>query len=144
MPLSTGVSAKDALMTAVIAMLNVAGFTAVCPGGVFDRVPQGTAAPYTRVVTREVSSPYSTFGALNFQCEIRLHIYSQYAGTKELDAITAEGAALLHHQTYDVSAKGWQIGQIDYVEANEQPDVLIGDVQTAHRVAIFQATMVQA
>ena len=143
MPVSTGVSAKDAVMTAVIAMLNVASFLLVCPAGASDRVLQGTAFPYARVETRELSN-LSTFGALNFLVEIRLHVFSQYQGTKEADDITAAASALLHHQSHDVSGKGWTIGQIDYDTAFEAPDLMIGSIRTGHRVAVFQAQMVQA
>jgi hypothetical protein len=141
MSVTTGVICVDVLVAAAIALLNVPAFTAVCPGGAWDAVPQGTPYPYAQVSARETPT-LETFSTLGFDAEMRLHLYSSYQGTKELDAIAAQAALLLHHGTPVMV--GWVAGLISYAGCFDMPDLLSNNIRIKHRVAVFPWLMVQS
>jgi hypothetical protein len=128
-------------MRATATLLKVPQFLAVSKNGVFDSVPQGTPYPYTKVTATELPL-LETFGALGFQVEMRLQMYSAAEDTEELDQMVAAAVALLHHAS--PAMDGWVVPQINYLGFVERPEVLIENVRVKHRVASFQWLVAQS
>lgn len=96
-------SALQPVSVAIFSRLNVASLKAAvpagagCVGGVFDNVPQGATYP---CLFYEVSA--SDLGGLGqgpdvHQIQLRLHVFSQYAGMAECQRIMREAIRLLKY-----------------------------------------------
>lgn len=107
-------SALSPISTGIFTALNVASLLALAPGGVHDALPQNTAFP---CVLFEVSDEdASTFGARPgsgagsmVTVRLRCHVFSQYAGMKEAQAVMAKLRQLL---STPPSATGYHVWEI--------------------------------
>jgi hypothetical protein len=92
-------SALDAVSAAIYTTLNVAGLTALAPGGVGDVLEQGTTFPAVLYVVSErvlggMGSRPGT-GKRTLECDLRLHVFSTYTGMKECQEVMAKCIELL-------------------------------------------------
>ena len=89
----------DPVSTAVMTALNVAALTTLATGGVYVDVPQGAAYPHVRVELNE-AQPWGGMGtrpghgALP-EIDLRVSVFSSYAGMKEAHGIMAKVIELL-------------------------------------------------
>lgn len=79
--------------------LNVSALLAVAPGGVFDDVPTAPSFPFVLFdlnskFTGGLGTRWTTPGA-NWQTDFRVHIFSQYQGWQEAQAVSAAVVALI-------------------------------------------------
>lgn len=84
---------------AVYRVLQDAAFAALCPGGVFDSVPQAPSYPFllyevTETQQRGGLGTKPGVGTLP-EIEIRLHVYSTAGGFRECQQILGKAIALL-------------------------------------------------
>lgn len=139
---AVAISALGTISAAFYDLLNVPAFVAVCTGGVFSVVPQGTVAPYTKIVVRERTSPLSTFGRMNQSLDVRVGLYSEVQGTDELDDMTDVAVPLLHHAVPTLT--GWQAPLIEYLGSAEIDDALVAGKRVFGRQLMFDVSLVQA
>lgn len=124
------------LQTAVMATLRAALATAG-PGGsavpVLDDVPQGQAYPYVAVgdMTVADASDKTEDGEDH---SITLHVWSRYAGRKEVKGLLADIKSALHDQALSVT--GHDLVMLRFEFAN---DFLDPDGKTRHGVIRFGA-----
>jgi hypothetical protein len=92
-------SSLDAVSSAVYTTLNVSGLTALAPGGVGDAIEQLTARPCVlyevseRVVGGLGSRPGA--GQRTLECDLRLHVFSEYQGFYQAQTVMAKCLELL-------------------------------------------------
>lgn len=97
MSLTTGASALSAVSEAVMDVLNVEAFsgtTGVCPGGVWDDLPQDSTYPITWYEVSEV--PFNNLGQFGKELQLRLQVFSQQEGLREAQNILAMAVDLLN------------------------------------------------
>lgn len=87
------------MSAAVYAALNVGALTALAPGGVWDEIPQGTVFPCVLIELQEVQQ-LGGFGTAPghqavVELELRIHVFSQYAGMKQAQTVMAKVMELL-------------------------------------------------
>jgi hypothetical protein len=127
-------SALAPIAAAAYAALNVAAYTALSTGGIFDDVPEGTKAPFTWLTVRE--SPFNTFGRGGKDAELQVHVFSAYAGMQQAQTILAKALALLQETTPAVT--GFTTLLLEYLGAQPYPDEVIGGVRAKHLVGRFR------
>lgn len=130
------------VLAAVYAALHVNGYTTLSTGGVFNDVPQGTAFPFTWIAKGEPpEEPYDTFGKIGAICRVDVHIYSQYAGDSESEAMVEKATQLLHHVALAIS--GWET--LNVVREPTRFDLVeIDGVTTRHTVAPFAIQVLES
>jgi hypothetical protein len=121
---------------AIYAALNVADMRALVPGGIWADIPQGTVFPALMFDVSEGKQlgGFGTKPGLGMlpEVEIRLHVFSQYAGWKEAqDAI--EKARLLLADPPAVT--GYRAHAIFWDEVIPLADELIAGVKVKELVA---------
>jgi hypothetical protein len=95
---TTGKSPLDTVLNAVFDALNVAAFTALSTGGLYNDVPQGVSYPLSWVTPgNPAEEPADTFGKIGAVCRVELHVYSQYEGDTEATDLVNKAHELLHH-----------------------------------------------
>jgi hypothetical protein len=121
-------SALSPVAAAAYAVLNVAAYTALSTGGVYDAVPQGTVAPFTWLLVRE--EPMNTFGKGGKDCELLVSVFSQFDGMSQAQGILAKAVDLLQETLPAVT--GFTTLLLEYLGAQPMPDEIIGGVRTKH------------
>lgn len=108
---------------AVYGKLNVSALTSLC-AGVYDHIPQGTAYP---MVWYEVREPQDVrgFGTSGLpEVELRVHVFSTYAGSNEAQTIAAKVIELLRDQALTVTGYN-HCGRVFY---DGTPDLGMQDI----------------
>ena len=124
---------------AVYALLNVAGFTALSTGGVYNDVPQGTALPYT-MFGNFIETRWDSMGQPGKQITFDVHVVSQFEGDKEATEIASKAIELLHYQRPTVSGHTCVVIQYEQTVMFEE---LVNGILTRHHVAMFRALLDQ-
>lgn len=91
-------SALSPVSAAVYTALNVSALTALAPGGVGDDVAQGTGYPF--VLYDVAETPLHGLGTKpgtgrTLEMSLRLHVYTQYDGMSQAQAVMAKAIQLL-------------------------------------------------
>ena len=93
------VAALSPVSQGIYAALNVSALTGLLAGGVHDDVPQAPSYPFVQYEV-QLERDLGGFGTKALpQLEIRVHVFSQYAGWQEAETILAAAETLLHHET---------------------------------------------
>lgn len=115
--MTVGASVLDPATAALYTALNVAAFSALCPGGAVDAVPVAPNYPYAWFTLRDDPRGLSTFGRLGADVEVRLQVYDvegpEVTGTKRIDLVLDKAAELLHHQ--EPAVTGWTTELLEYL-----------------------------
>jgi hypothetical protein len=121
--MTTGASALNAAMTAVVAALNGdSTFVSLCAGKARDAVPQDVAYPYVWVAVREDPGAMETFGRMGQEVFWTLQVYDKdddHEGSHRIDAVIARIVALLHHAALTLT--GWAMPLIHYEGSQDMP-----------------------
>lgn len=135
--------AMSPVTAALATKLNVAAMTALATGGVHDDIPQDTALPLTWI---EVFEPQDVrgFGTGGFpRVDIRLHHFSAYEGTKELQQMAAKGIELLRDQALTVSGYN-QAGLVFYDNTSAPIDTVLHGRKCREMVSFFHTFVEEA
>jgi hypothetical protein len=139
---TVGTSAMGAVMTAVYAALNVAAFTNLSTGGVFNDVPQDNRFPFTWITPGDpAEEPLDTFGKIGATCRVDVHVYSQYEGDDQATDIVLKATELLHHVALSIA--GWAT----LIVVREPVALVVEDVDgvaTRHAIAPFTIQVLQS
>lgn len=136
--------AMSAVMVALVAKLNVAGLTSGLgyTVGLYDDVIQDAALPLVWIEIFDESDSRG-FGAGELgQVTIRVHVFSDYEGTKEGQQITAKVIELLKDQALTVSGYT-QAGLVFYERTQLLNDVVLHGRKCREMVSVFN-TYVEA
>ncbi|MET9396281.1 DUF3168 domain-containing protein [Kitasatospora sp. NPDC002965] len=85
------------VQAAVYAALTADEQLLALASGVYDYVPEGTAYPYV-VIGEAIETPDNRLGGFGRQTVLTLHIWSQYRGHHQGQAVGARVMAVLDHQ----------------------------------------------
>ncbi len=136
----TAYSALSPVSAAIVAALQDTAFATVCPGGVFDDVPQGPTYPFLLYVVDE--KPIGGLGTKpgvgrTLEITIRLHVYSQFAGMTEAQAVLREAIRVMFAQALTVD--GYKVdGEPFHDENVSLPDELVGGQKVKELVGLFR------
>lgn len=135
--MSVGKSALAPVHAALYGVLSAdATLAALCPGGVWDHVPQNEAFPYIRIGQLR-AEPNDTFGLQFRDVVVSVHVFSTYAGLKEAYDINARVIALLRHTPLTVA--GWtHLATLLEAETADEPIPLDESVMLQHVDAEFR------
>jgi len=106
-------SALAPVSAALYGALNVAALTALAPGGVCDDVAQNTGFPF--VLLEVTETPRPAFGTqpgiagATSTIDLRVHVYSQYQGLQEAQAILAKVVELLEAPVLVTGFNSWAL-----------------------------------
>jgi hypothetical protein len=143
MPITTSFSAIDAVADAVIAALNVSGFTAVCPT-VGTALPQAAALPCARV-SDFTETPNDTAGKHGRTLTFAIHIYAPGTTTqgalKQGATILNQAIALLDYVPLAVS--GVTSVSCQYETAAQQTEDVDG-IEVSHIIASFRVRAMES
>ena len=95
----TSYSALAPVSAAIFTALNVAALLALAPGGVGDDIAQGTGYPFVLYEVHE--TPQGGLGTkpgsagVVVELDLRLHVFSQFDGYSEAQAVIAKAIELL-------------------------------------------------
>lgn len=140
----TSYSAQSLVGDAVYTALNVAAVTTLTKG-VGDDVAQTTAFPYVLfvVVVRPASGLGSQPGRSGFVSDVtvRLHVFSQYGGGKEAQAIADVGIGALlvafDAASPTVTIVGYKTCDCVWTDTSEPFDSIVSGVKVKEVVAQF-------
>lgn len=134
-------SAINAALAAVYAALNVAGFTALATGGVYNGAPQRAAMPYAWVGS-PTENRLDCFQSPGKDVTVQVHAFSVERGDKEAAVIISKAIELLHYQPLTV-ANHALIGCQYEQTFDGGMDVEDGLGQVRHLVATFRLQLEQ-
>lgn len=121
---------------AVYAALNVAGLTALVGSRIYDDVPRNPTFPFVWYEVRERDQ--RGFGTGGFpEIELRVHVFSNYEGTKEAQSIGQKVIELLRDQALSITGYT-QAGLVFYDETQLLSDQVIAGVKVRELVAFFR------
>lgn len=105
-------SALSAVSAAIYSALNVSDLIALAPGGVCDDVAQGSSYPFLLYAVSE--EPWHGMGTKpgtgrTLQVSLRLHVFSQYAGMSQAQAVMAKAIQLLTEPPSVTGFGSWAI-----------------------------------
>lgn len=124
------------MSVAVAGVLNVSSLTTLATGGIYDDLPQGTSFPCVWYEVNERDVRGLGTGALP-EVELRVHVFSQYEGMKEAQAIASQAITLLKDQALTVT--GWtHCGHVFYDETVAFHNEHIQGVRVREMVAVFR------
>ncbi len=134
----TSYSALSPVSAGIFAALNVAGLTALAPGGVGDDIGQNTGYPY---VLYEVSE--RAMGGLGTkpghgqlpEIDLRVHVFSRYEGLKEAQAVMDKVMQLLADPPAVTGYSSWAIFHDETINLGDQ---VIAGVKTKEVVGLFR------
>lgn len=90
--------------------------------GVFDgEAPEGTACPYI-IVGEAIETPDNAHGAFGRQTLQTLHVWSEYAGFAEVNAIVGVITELLDHQPLAIVGARHVSTEFEFAQTLEDPD----------------------
>lgn len=134
--------ALGAVSVAVYGVLNVAGLTALAPGGITDDPAQSTAFPFVWYEVREREA--RGFGTVGLpEVQLRVHVFSKYEGMKEAQAAVAKAIELLRDQALSVTGYR-QAGLVFYDETVLLPNEEINGIKCHELVAQFRIYVEEA
>jgi len=122
---------------ALYSALNVAGVTALVSTRIYDDVPQPVTFPFLWYEVRETFSgglgtkPGSALGF--WDVDLRVHVFSTYAGWKEAQAILAAAVTAL---VSPVSVTGMTMHAVFHDASVSLPDELINGVKCKELVQL--------
>ncbi len=134
----TSYSALSSVSAGIFAALNVAGLTALAPGGVGDDIGQNTGYPY---VLYEVSE--RAMGGLGTkpgvgqlpEIDLRVHVFSQYEGMKEAQAVMDKVMQLLADPPSVTGYSSWAIFHDETINLGDQ---IVNGVKVRELVGLFR------
>lgn len=128
--------ALSPVSAAVYSTLNVSGLTALAAGGIRDDVPQSTAFPFVWYEVRETDRRGLGTGGLP-EVELRVHVFSTYAGMKQAQEIAAKVVELLRDASLTVTGYA-QCGRVFYDDTVSLPDEILNGVHVRELVVLFR------
>ena len=128
--------ALSPVSAAIYTALNVAGVTALAPGGVHGDVPQPAVFPFVWFEVQERDVRGFGTGSLP-EVALRVHAFSTYEGPYEAQTIIAKVIELLKDQALTVAGYA-QCGLVFYDETVALPDEAINGVKCYELVALFR------
>lgn len=128
--------ALSPVSVAVYAALNVAGLTALAPGGVYADVPQPPVFPFVLFEVQERDVRGFGTGSLP-EVALRVHAFSTYEGPYEAQTIIAKVIELLKDVALTVTGYA-QCGRVFYDETVALPNEEINGVKCYELVAQFR------
>ena len=130
--------ALDAVSVAIYTALNVAGLTALAPGGVHDQVPQSVTFPYVQfsVAEADQAGGFGTRDGIGHlpRVELRVSALTQYGGKTIAHGILAKVHELLATPPAVTGHGAWAIFRRETVPVDES---WIAGVQVNEVVSIF-------
>lgn len=133
-------SALPAILTAFYSALNVAAFTALSTGGVFNHVPQGTVAPYT-LIEDPTENRQDLMRNPGRNCTVRVHVVSTASSDLEALNILSKAIELLHYQKLAIA--GFVRMAIQFENSSSYRE-LVNGVTTTHLVGVFRVQVLTA
>lgn len=137
-------SALSPVSVAVYAALNVAGLTALAPGGVCDDVPQKPTFPFVLYEVAETTlHGFGTKPGTGRTSEIglRLHVYSTYDGMSQAQAVMAKAIELLADAPAVTGFGSWALFHDETIPLGEE---LIAGVAVNELVANFRIYLTES
>lgn len=96
---------------------------------VYDHLPQDAVMPFV-VIGNQFASDWSTNTTTGDRIRIRIHVFSEYDGKKELLQLMSEVKAELHQQRFDLSADGFNVADARHANDNTQTTTLEDEGRT--------------
>jgi len=122
------------LQSAIYSLLsNDSNLTTTLGAGVFDDVLEGSTFPYVEL-GNESSIDFSTKTSTGSEYTINLHIWSQYAGSKEVKQIMDRLHDLLHDSNMNVTGFNLINVRFEFSDIMRDPDG-----KTRHGIMRFRA-----
>lgn len=126
---------------AIFTALNVPAFLALCAGGAHDAIPQQTVFPMLLFVVSETAQ----VGGLGTkpghgrapEVTIRFHVYSQYEGLKECQAILAKAIELLVEPPAVTGYSSWAIFHDEPIPVGAEVVAGIEVQELTHRMRLY-------
>lgn len=128
--------ALSPVSAAVYGVLNVASVTALAVGGVHDDVPQRPTYPFVWYEVQERDLRGFGTGELP-EVTLRVHVFSQYAGLKQAQAVLRACVAVLKDVALTVAGYA-MCGHVFYDETVTLVDEQIAGVKVHELVASFR------
>lgn len=129
-------SALSPVSAAIYAALNVSALTTLAPGGVGDDIAQGTSYPFVlyEVHERTLNGFGSRPGIGNrtLEMDLRLHVFSQFQGFSQAQAVLAKCIQLLATPPTVTGYGSWAIFWDDAIPLSAQ---LVAGVRVNELVA---------
>lgn len=128
--------ALSPVLVGIYGLLNVAGLQALVSTRIYDDVPQAPTFPFVWYEAQE--RDIRGLGTGGFpEVDLRVHVFSHYAGTREAQSILQVVIQLLRDQV--VTVTGYQsAGTIVYDETVDLPLVEINGVKCREMVGLFR------
>ena len=147
--MSTGASSLGAVSVAVYAALNVAGFTALCPGGIFEDIPQGTTTyPVSWYTVREEFGGGQSLSQGGRLVTLRLRSWDTEQTQKDNQAVHSKAAELLDNSTRGgftpLTITGWTCPLLRHVATFPLPDDEVAGTRVKALESVFELTLVQS
>lgn len=134
--------ALSPVSAAVYGKLNVAGLTALATGGIYDDIPQPLVLPCVWYEVKEQER--RGFGTVGLpEVELRVHVFSDYAGAAQSQSIGAKVVELLRDQALTVTGYA-HCGRVIYDETVLLPRENINGVTVRELVAMFRIYVEEA
>ena len=135
----TSYSALSPVSAGVYTVLNVAALTALAPGGVGDDIAQGTGYPFVLFEVHE--STVHAFGSKPGlgqlpALDLRVHVFSQFEGYSEAQAVLSQAIALLTANPPTVT--GYASWAIFHDETLNLGDQIVAGVKVKELVGLFR------
>lgn len=113
--------AKSSLWAVQQAVYSKLNANATLAGKVFDTVPQGQAYPYVTLgdATETPEHAHARFGR---QATLTIHVWSQYAGAKEVQELMDTVTQLLDYQPLSVTDFGHVYSRVEFSETMRDAD----------------------
>lgn len=138
-------SALDPVTVAVYNALNVAALLALAPGGVGDDIAQLTVYPNVLIEVSEHTvgglGTKAGTGKRTLDIDLRLHVFSQYAGFLEAQQVMAKCIELLADAPAVTGYGSWAIFHDDTVPL---PGTLIAGARANELVGMFRLYVSEA
>lgn len=133
--------ALSPVSAAILTALQDAAFAALCPGGVYDDVPQTPTYPFLLYAVSE--KPIGGLGTKpgvgrTLEIGIRLHVFSQFSGMTEAQAILGQAIRALFAQALTVPGYVVDGGEPFHDDNVALPDELVGSQKVKELVGLFR------
>lgn len=136
--MTTSYSALSPVSVGIFTALNVAGLTALAPGGVCDDVDQSTAYPFVLYSVQETrQGGFGTKPGLGTLPEIalRISVFSKFEGFSEAQAVMGKVIELLRDPPPVSGYSSWAIFHDETIPLADQA---VGGVKVKELVANFR------
>lgn len=134
----TSYSALSPVSAGVYTALNVAGLTALAPGGVHDDLPQNTAFPCVLFDVDDYrEGGFGTKPGVKqlSRIDLRVHVFSKFAGMSEAQSVMNKVLQLLADAPTVSGYSSWAIFHDETVNLGDQE---LAGVKVKELVALFR------